>query len=255
MMDGKDWANHVVQTEALARTRGFRRIRDRILALAQVRTEDAVVDIGAGTGLLSLAAAPAVSKVWAVDVAPAMTDYLRTKAASAGLENIETVTASAISLPLVDNVANIVVSNYCLHHLSDPDKERALEEAFRVLRPAGRIVVADMMFRVQMTDERNRRVIASKVMAMLKRGPKGVLRLIKNLTRYITRRWEQPADGEWWQAAFERAGFEQVELHLLRHEGGIITARRPARSSPGRGQIAGGKPTPRSRPERSHSLT
>jgi ubiquinone/menaquinone biosynthesis C-methylase UbiE len=223
----KDWDDHVVQTEELARTRGFRRIRDRIVGLAQARGDDVVVDVGAGTGLLSLALAPTVSKVWALDISPAMTEYLRVKAASAGLENLEATTATAISLPLVDGSATLVVSNYCYHHLSDEDKHRALAEAFRALRPGGRIVIADMMFRVQISDPRNRRVITSKVKSILKRGPGGVLRLLKNGLRFLMRRWEQPADAEWWRDAVERAGFEQVTVRLFRHEGGIVAARRP----------------------------
>jgi len=51
-----------------------------------------------------------------------MNEYLRVKAASAGLGNLETALASAVSLPLVDASADLVVSNYCLHHLADADK-------------------------------------------------------------------------------------------------------------------------------------
>jgi 2-polyprenyl-3-methyl-5-hydroxy-6-metoxy-1,4-benzoquinol methylase len=84
MLQGsKDWNQHVRQTEDLARTLGFRRLRDRIVALAEPQPDDVVVDVGAGTGLLSLALAPRVRRVWGIDISPAMMEYLRVKAASA----------------------------------------------------------------------------------------------------------------------------------------------------------------------------
>jgi ubiquinone/menaquinone biosynthesis C-methylase UbiE len=222
----KDWDQHVLETEELARTRGFRRLRDEILRLARPKADDVAVDIGAGTGLLTLALAPRVAKVWAIDISAAMLDYLTTKAASGELDNVEAAAATAISLPLIEDSASLVVSNYCFHHLSDADKERAIAEIFRVLRPGGRVVVADMMFRVQVGDQRSRRVIATKIHAVLRRGPAGVFRLLKNAVRLLMLRWEHPADSEWWRDLFERAGFADVEVHLLEHEGGIVTARR-----------------------------
>lgn len=223
----KDWDAHVVHAEEIARSDGFKALRDQIVALARPDAEDVVVDVGSGTGLLALAIAPVAATVWAVDVAPAMTDYLTAKAASAGLENIRTVTASAVSLPLVDGMADVVVSNYCLHHLDNGGKDQALAEAFRVLRPGGTFVFGDMMFSVSVTAARDRRVIASKVRIMLRRGPAGVWRLARNAGRLLTGRWESPAPAAWWQHALERAGFTDVRITELAHEGGIAIAMRP----------------------------
>jgi ubiquinone/menaquinone biosynthesis C-methylase UbiE len=233
----KDWDEHVVEAEELARTPGFQRLRDRIISLARPQDDDMVVDVGAGTGLLTLAIAPTVSKVWAIDISPAMLEYLGTKAESGELENVTTTTATAASLPLMDKSVTLVVSNYCYHHLSDDDKQRAVAEAFRVLAPGGRLVISDMMFRMQVTDERSRRVILSKVKAILKRGPAGALRVLKNALRLLTRRWEHPADARWWQKTLKQAGFEQVRMELLEHEGGIVTARRPGPAASRRGTL------------------
>lgn len=224
---GKNWDQYVINAEEVARTSGFRALKDRIVAMSGDFENPVVVDVGSGTGLLTLALADDAEKVWAIDISERMADYLRAKSSSAGFANVETVVASAVSLPLVDHSADVVVSNYCYHHLSDEDKRRAIDEAFRVLRPGGRFVFGDMMFAVSVTDARDRELLASKIRAIASRGLPGIARIMKNAALYATGRWEKPARSGWWEEALIDAGFSDVFVESMEHEGGVAAAVRP----------------------------
>jgi ubiquinone/menaquinone biosynthesis C-methylase UbiE len=226
-MTSKNWDSRVADAELIARSPGFCALRDRIVELAKPQSADTVVDIGSGTGLLSLAFAERTARVWAVDSSPAMNRYLSTKAASSDLDNVRTVLASAVSLPLVDGVADLVVSNYCLHELRREDKYRALGEAGRVLKPGGRLLIGDMMFSLNPLAARDRRVVTVALCTLAQRGLPGIWRLMKNAGRLASGRWEHPASAAWWQEALQRCGFQDVRLEMLAHEGGIVAARAP----------------------------
>ena len=211
----------------MARSPGFLALRDRILELARLRARDCLLDVGAGTGLLALAAAPRVERVFALDVSPAMCGHLERKLTRLGVDNAEVVVNSATALPLADGGVDVVVSNYCFHHLRDREKARALAQIRRVLRPGGRLVFADVMFRISIVKRRERAVIGLYVSRMLRHGPSGLLRLMRNVTRMLAGRWEHPASVEWWRTALLDAGFVDVDVQALAHEGGVAVARKP----------------------------
>lgn len=169
----KDWDRHVADADELSRTPSFQHLRDMILDQARPSSRDHALDIGTGTGLLALPLARLVDWVWAVDISAAMIDCVNSRALAAGLDNVQTAVVSATSLPLADDSIDVAVSNYCFHHLSRGGKRAAIDELFRVIRPGGRLVFADMMFSFRPSSQRDRRVISSKVRAMLRRGPGG----------------------------------------------------------------------------------
>ena len=108
-----------------------------------------VVDLGAGTGRLALAAAPHVGRVIAVDVSPAMLALLREQAANAGLANVECVQAGFLSYQHTGPPADAVYTRNALHQLPDFWKALALDRIAKLLRPGGVFRLRDLIFDFQ----------------------------------------------------------------------------------------------------------
>jgi ubiquinone/menaquinone biosynthesis C-methylase UbiE len=108
-----------------------------------------VVDLGAGTGRLALAAAPHVGRVVAVDVSPAMLALLREQAAAAGLANVECVQAGFLSYEHTGPPADVVYTRNALHQLPDFWKALALDRMANMLRPGGVLRLRDLIFDFQ----------------------------------------------------------------------------------------------------------
>lgn len=108
--------------------------------------ESTLVDLGAGTGGMSLAAAPVVRRVVAVDVSPAMIAVIRERAAAAGAGNLACVQAGFLTYEHAGDPADFVYSRHALHHLPDFWKAIAIGRVARVLRPGGVLRLRDLVF-------------------------------------------------------------------------------------------------------------
>jgi ubiquinone/menaquinone biosynthesis C-methylase UbiE len=120
-----------------------------VLAAHGLGGTSTVVDLGAGTGRFSLAAARRFGQVIAVDISPAMLQRLGERAATAGIENLRLVQAGFLSYQHAGPPAAAVYSRNALHQLPDFWKAVALERVGRMLRPGGVLRLHDLIYDFQ----------------------------------------------------------------------------------------------------------
>lgn len=164
---------------------GVTNLRKTTVRVAQLQPGEAVLDVGCGTGDLTLRAARragAEGRAAGIDASPEMIAVSRKKAERKGA-SVDFRVAPIEDLPFADGEFDVVLSSYMLHHLPDELKDTGLAEVRRVLKPGGRFVAVDL------------------------RPGKGVMGFLAGLFGH-----RMPDDyGEQLMAKMRAAGFEDVE--------------------------------------------
>ncbi len=158
-------------------------------AIAALKPGEVVVDLGAGGGFDCFLAAHEVGHdghVIGVDMTPDMLSKARDNAVKGMFENVEFRLGEIEHLPIPDSTADVIISN-CVINLS-PNKSQVFKDAFRVLKPGGRLAISDVVATVELPDEMRN---DSQLIA----GCMGNASLIEDL-----------------QLMMQEAGFEQIKI-------------------------------------------
>jgi SAM-dependent methyltransferase len=162
-------------------------------ALAELRPGEIVLDLGSGGGidvLLSAGRVGPTGKAYGLDMTDEMLALARANQRKAGVENVEFLKGEIEQIPLPDSSVDVIISN-CVINLS-ADKGRVLREAFRVLKPGGRLAVSDI-------------VVVGEVPAEIRRSVELWMGCVAGALEF-----------DEYRAALARAGFEAIDLEPTR---------------------------------------
>lgn len=122
------------------------RLREMTIDLANVRQGDSVLEIGCGTGTLTLEAkrkSGPSGKAYGIDIIPGMVERSRQKAAQTNLD-VTFQLGSIDNIPFPDDQFDVVMCSFMIFHMSEAVRCKGIEEIYRVLKPKGQIMVLDL---------------------------------------------------------------------------------------------------------------
>jgi ubiquinone/menaquinone biosynthesis C-methylase UbiE len=169
------------------------------IALAELKEGETVLDIGSGAGLdviLSARRVGPTGHAYGIDMTDEMLELAWHHALDAGVGNVTFIKGEGEALPIPDESVDVVISN-CVINLS-PDKDRVLSEIKRVLRPGGRLAVADVVTRGNLPED-------SPVTNVLRRDPIAWGSCLAGALSDVE-----------YQSKLEAVGFENIGLELIR---------------------------------------
>jgi arsenite methyltransferase len=160
---GRAWAEDLGYPDELARVpnsavESFAGVANPF-TLGRLEPGERVLDLGSGAGTDSLVAAQMVGpegRVTGIDMTPEMLAKARAAAAEMGAENVEFVESEAERLPFADQSFDVIISNGVIDLI--PDKDAVFAELHRVLRPGGRIQLADVTIQQPVSEEGRRKI-------------------------------------------------------------------------------------------------
>jgi ubiquinone/menaquinone biosynthesis C-methylase UbiE len=199
------------------------KVVEAVLAACGDTSEAVAIDLGCGSGQVTLPLAGSCSHILAVDIDTQAIEILAARAKRDGITNIEVLAHPAETLELDPESVDLVVSNYAMHHLRDADKRELISRSFGWLRPGGRLVIGDMMFG-RGSDPHDRKIIWQKIRNLARMGPGGWWRIVKNAYRFMFRFQEKPLMAEAWESIVRDAGFAEVRTARVVAEACVISA-------------------------------
>lgn len=124
------------------------------LAFGKIKEGDIVLDLGSGAGIDAILASKRVGdkgKVIGVDMTEEMIEKAKENVRKQGIKNVEFLLGEIENLPLPDNFVDTIITN-CVVNLT-PDKSKTFSEAYRVLKPGGKIYLSDIVLLEELTEE------------------------------------------------------------------------------------------------------
>ena len=199
----KRFEEHVEQIQHLAQMSFYENILSTLIEKAELKPGENVLDAGSGPGWLAIKAARRVGengKVIGIDTTPGMLEKAKRNASTEGVSQIcEFREGNTLKIPFPNRTFDLVLSNFMLHALSEAEKQVAINEFYRVLKPNGRAVVCDAIH-----SEDAEKTVAE----WSKRFPAAERGIIKHIADHLE--WNLTSAGKLLEM-FSLAGFKATE--------------------------------------------